>query len=452
MSWKLIGVGAVAGGLMATLQGCGGGGGPTPSPSGPTPAPTPPPEWKWTKGNPKCNSKFSEAPCTPVADGDAMAKYLTDNYGAFDPVKLEGGSLGVYVTMQDALPDSHGKLHGDLHHYCKNRTQTAPCYQGRADCILSIALYNRHIMLDGDKVGAHMNTFAGRQAGYVLNTSKVENRYAKCAYIFDGASSNRLNQGCGDAAIGGADCSNTNSAYYNICPSTGKPCKPEDIEVRPRNDCTKIESGQFKRPWPNRTDQTPCYFTGPAFRFPDYSHAKEDNLLVEMVKNRLYNENPKPGDCSNYLDQCPGYPPEGADGYCCRAWYHGIKYPCKLNSHNCNRMAKWNEVVVDLNPMIDDLQEDPNSVIVAFVYGPSSLPQAKALRDAFKQTYGGPGDAPMIFLDQAVNVLPNLKKAGSPFVFKPTPTREEVGALTWDEADEYERWLMTGKEEPSVSV
>jgi len=439
---------ALAGGLMATLQGCGGGGGGTTTTTTTT---TTPAVWKWTKGHPKC--KFDDPSgksCVQPADGNAMAKYLTENYGAFDPKKITDGALGVYITMQDAKPDSSGKLVGDLHHYCRN----SPCFQGRADCILSVALYNRHIMLDGDTVGAHLKTFAGRCAGYVLNTSKSENKYNKCAYLFDGASSNRLYFGCGDAATGSTSCDNKtkNSAFYNICPSTGKTCQPGDKEVRPRNDCTKITSGPLKRPWPVRTDETPCYFTGPAFAYPDYSEAKSFNKMTQMVTERIKDENAAPGDCSDPKDQCPNYPPQGANGYCCKAWNKGIKYACSNHQTDCNRMAKWNEIVMDLRPMIDDLEHDPNGVIVAFVYGKSCKPQGEALRTAFKERYGGPGDAPLIFLDQTVNVLPNLKKSGTPFVYQPDPTREEVGALTWDEADEFERWMMTGKDEPSVSV
>lgn len=436
---------------MATLQGCGGGGKggatTTPAPSPPTPAPA---VWKWTKGHPKCmfDDKSGKS-CVPAADGQEMAKYLTENYGAFNPKKIEpGDALGVYITMQDARPDATGKMVGYLHHYCKN----APCFKGRADCILSVALYNRHIMLDGDTVGAHLKTFAGRCAGYVLNTSKSESRYNKCAYIFDGASSNKLYFGCGDGAAGGVDCNSTASAFHNICPSTQKTCQPGDPEVRPRNDCTKITSGKWKRPWPKRTTDTPCYFTGPAFAYPDMSGATSWNKMTDMVSHRIADEDPAPGRCLDTLDQCPGFWPQGANGYCCRAWDHGKKYPCKIGQTNCNRMAKWNEIVMDLRPMIEDLEHDPNGVIVAFVYGQSCLPQGKALRDTFKETYGGPGDAPLIFLDQTVNVIPTLKKSGTPFVYKENPTREEVGALTWDEADEFERWMMTGRDEPSVSV
>ena len=107
---------------------------------------------------------------------------------------------------------------------------------------------------------------------------------------------------------------------------------------------------------------------------------------------------------------------------------------------------------MDLRPMVYDLQHDPNSVIVAFVYADSNLPQAKALRAKFKETYGGPGDAPLIHLDEGVNVIEKLKLYDTPFKYIENPTREQVGALTWEEADEFERWMMTGRDEPSVSV
>merc|ERR1719453_2931415 len=49
-----------------------------------------------------------------------MAKYLSKNYNAFDPLNLSGDPLGVYVTMQPG---------GDLHHYCSTLTGAGECYQ-----------------------------------------------------------------------------------------------------------------------------------------------------------------------------------------------------------------------------------------------------------------------------------------------------------------------------------
>ena len=56
-------------------------------------------------------------------------------------------------------------------------------------------------------------------------------------------------------------------------------------------------------------------------------------------------------------------------------------------------MKKWNEVVVDLRPFLEDLENDPNDVISAFVYSDASgKPVAEKLRTEFKDKFGGPGD------------------------------------------------------------
>lgn len=358
--------------------------------------------------------------CTAPQDGASLAKYLSKNYNAFDPKTMSGDSLGVYVTMQPG---------GDLHHYCSTLTGKGHCFQGRADCILSVALYNRYIMLDGDKQGAHLKVFAGRAAGYVINTSLAETRYNKCAYIFDGASTYKLNQGCGDAAAGAQVCSNRGAAFYDISPSTNKTITINDPEVQPNTNCESIiKPGTHHRPWPNTTGQAPCYFTGPAFGY-SYANPKvdaKDNKIAKMVENRLYNQNPKPGDCSNPQDQCPGYPPAGDDGKaCCPVWKKGVKTECGHKQTDCNRLAKWNEVVMDLRPMIEDLKTDPNVVIPAFVYAAGHKGDAEKLRDTFKKQYAGIGDIPLILMDQTKDVT-QQDKFGPPFVFEGTVAESTI--------------------------
>lgn len=364
--------------------------------------------------------------CTQVeTDKEKLASTFTKTFQDFDPESPEGKQLGIYMTMQT----------NDLHLYCGTSDASdgdGKCWNGHADCILSIAIYNNHMMLDGDLQGGHLNTFAHMTAGYILNPDLVENRYAKCAYMFDGAINSRLYWGCGDAGKG--DCDNPESAFGNQCkdPKTGalRTCQADDVEVRPRNDCTRISdpTNPFARPFPALTKETPCYWTGAAFRYPDYTKAKEDNHLKEMVINRIKNENPIPGDCSKIEDQCQDpvtgayFRPIGPNGYCCKPWFHGKPQGgCEqgVNSEHqagCNRMRKWNEIAVDLRPMFEDLQNDPNNVILAFVYsdmGGKSV--ATRLRKDFKDKFGGPGDVPLIFLDQGQNVIKTMKKFGSPF-------------------------------------
>jgi len=345
---------------------------------------------------------------------------LSKNYNAFDSKTMSGDSLGVYVTMQPG---------GDLHHYCSTLTGDGDCFEGRADCTLSVALYNRYIMLDdgtkyGDKQGAHLKVFAGRAAGYVINTSLAETRYAKCAYIFDGASTYKLNQGCGDGAMGAQRCSNRGAAFYDVCPSTNKTCTVNDPEIQPNTNCESIiKPGRHHREWPNTTSEAPCYFTGPAFGY-SYANPKvdaKDNKIAKMVENRIYNQNPNPGDCSSPLDQCPGFPPAGADGKCCPDG----PWRCRYAQKDCNRLAKWNEVVLDLRPMIEDLKTDPNVVIPAFVYAAGHKGDAERLRDTFKNQYSGIGDVPLILIDDSKDVR-QQDKYGPPFVFEGTEAESTI--------------------------
>merc|ERR550525_1648348 len=73
-------------------------------------------------------------------------------------------------------------------------------------------------------------TTFGRPVGYVFNQTMVENELGKCSFIFDGASENRLNNGCGTGA--GSDCKSDGSAYQDICKSSGKTCTADDPEVK----------------------------------------------------------------------------------------------------------------------------------------------------------------------------------------------------------------------------
>lgn len=346
MRVKALVTGGLCGGVAFILQGCGGGGG---------------------GGGTTSTTTTTTFPKSWPRSGPEIAELLNEKYNAYDNITKQG-DLGVYITMQ----------HDDLHMYCGT-----PCHDGYADCILSVALYNKHVMLDGDKYGAHMKVFAGRSAGYVINSTLAETKYNKCAYIFDGASTFRLNRGCGDAApaVGDGSCAKgKHSAYADLC-STGKTCTIDDPEIQPNSNCLKIT-----RPWPNTTAGAPCYFTGPAFDYPR-TNAKYDHIR-EMIENRIYNQGWPPGDNSAPNDAC-----------------------CD------NRLAKWNEVVMDLRPLIADLKHDPALVIPAFVYIKGHKNEAEDLRKLFQDTYGVPGDTPLIYMDVTVDVM-HQDKMGKPFVFE----------------------------------
>jgi len=236
-----------------------------------------------------------------------------------------------------------------------------------------------------------MKVFAGRSAGYVINSTLAETKYNKCAYIFDGATTDRLNQGCGDCAriVGAGACEKTatssgSSPYSDICPSTGKICTIDDPEIQPNSNCEKIT-----RKWPNTTVEAPCYFTGPAFDYPRTDSSADK--IREMVINRIYNQGWPAGDNSAPGDSCAG---------------------CD------NRLSKWNEVVFDLRPMKADLESDPAPVIPAFVYIKGHKEEAAQLRTLFQKTYGTPGDTPLIYMNVMVDVM-HQDTMGHPFQFEP---------------------------------
>jgi hypothetical protein len=252
----------------------------------------------------------------------------------------------------------------------------------------------------------------------VINTSLAESRYNKCAYIFDGASSFKYNHGCGNAASPPQQCTNKGAAYYNVCPSTSKTCTINDVEIQESSNCESIidPKNPHHRPWPNTTGEAPCYFTGPAFGYPTDIGDKYNKINL-MVENRIYNQNPNPGDCSNPMDQCQGYLPAGKDGMCCPVWKDGKPTPCAQMQTECNRLAKWNEIVMDLRPMIEDLKADPNTVIPAFVYAKGHKGDAERLRNTFKSQYAAIGNAPLILMDQTKDVN-HQEKFGPPFVYE----------------------------------
>lgn len=192
-----------------------------------------------------------------------MATYLSTNYNAFDASTMKGDSLGVYITMQDGT-----KGHADLHHYCAALTGKGSCYKGRADCILSVALYNRHVMLDGDKQGAHLKVFAGRSAGYVINTTLAERRYSKCAYIFDGQPVSSTTRDVAVLPQGHRTAKTKMQPFTTSVQALGRHAKSATQKFSQTQTVRASSSPALTIDWPNTTGETPCYFTGPSFAYP----------------------------------------------------------------------------------------------------------------------------------------------------------------------------------------
>jgi len=255
--------------------------------------------------------------------------------------------LGVTISMLFNFKDFNKNL------FCAPLMGTG-CYVGFADCRMSASLHNWKI-INSNYV---FSSVFGRATGYVFNQTMVEKTLGKCSYMFDGATENRYNNGCGLGA--GSNCSRPGSAYADICPSTGKTCVASDPEVK----------GSLCEPFgpipvPIAGDKGyQCFFSGPALNYPKHDQA---NHLLEMVKARLTNE-------------------VSTQDY---------------KAHN--------EVILDERLLIPAISDDPALVIPAFVFSksqPWGQSAAEAMRDKFCAEYQV-AQIPVIGVNDVTDFRPN---------------------------------------------
>lgn len=193
-----------------------------------------------------------------VQGDQALADALNKAYMGFDESD-DTSPLGVTISMA-ANPSTYwGNVFCSL---INNPGGNTTCYQGMADCKLSASLINHKMMISSTT--GKINVGLSRATGYIYNQSMVESTYAKCAYIWDGASNNKYNQGCGDGAPGNS-CDDTGSAFHDICPSTGRTCTGDDDEVK-RAFCEGVPGGTIAIPR-THDGHVQCLFPGPAIDY-----------------------------------------------------------------------------------------------------------------------------------------------------------------------------------------
>jgi len=331
----------LASSMTMLLQGCGGGGGGKTTTTTTSVQPTP--------------------PRTQPMSSEAAAKYLNGLFLGFNQSDAKS-PLGVTISMA-AQPNT---FFGNI--FCstfKNPNGPTQCFNGQADCRLSASLYSHAWTYDPKTNKTLMGL--SRSVGYVFNQSMVESKWAKCSYIWDGASGNKYNRGCGDGAPGTTCEEGTNSAFFDICPSTKKICTANDIEVK-RGLCSQYPGGIH--PVPETHDEFPqCVFPGAAL------------------------------DYHQQADFVPG-PDKTRDMATYRVKYNG--------GHDATgpNVAKWKEVVRDELLLLPDMWQDPAPVLTAFLYTKSQLPisqnNAKAMRDDFCKFYKVQ-DIPLVMVDDTAD-------------------------------------------------
>lgn len=327
---KLLGSAVGVATLSATLQGCGGGGD---APEAATTTTTP---GLTTTGTPRAR--------TPGGDPAEIARLLNEAYYGFsnDTDRPMDRQAPMGVTMN--LPSDRRSFYGNI--FCAeydNPKGSTGCSQGRCDCRFSAALYN-HLMLITE--GSTLMDILARRTAIVFNQTLVENYLSRCYYVWDGASNNKYNVGCGMGAPN--NCSSRNSAFHNICPSTDQVCTANDTESI-RGLCQQF-GGLHPTPVAHSAGFQ-CAFPGPALDYheqQDWQPTDTREHLREMLIFRTKNQ-------------------EGLD-------------------QGSLKTKMWNEVILDVRLLMPLIWEDPALVIPAFVYwkgDPVAKADATAMRDEF---------------------------------------------------------------------
>lgn len=343
-SLVVIGLGS---GMTMLLQGCGGGGG------------------KTTTTTTTTTTTSMHARTKPLSSADA-AKYLNELYLGFD-AKDNTSLLGVTASMAADVNSFFGNIF--CSQFADRPGGRSKCFKGQADCRLSASLYSHAWGYDPKTKKTLMGL--SRQIGYAFNQSMVESRWAKCSYIWDGASMNKYNRGCGEGAPGATCEEDVYSAYRDICKSTNKICTASDPEVK-LAACKQYPGG--RDPVPLAHDKgAQCYFPGPSLNYHDqnsFEPNKDDvKNMRDMATLRVqYNEGKDTQGVSNYV--------------------------------------AWNEVVLDELLLLPDMWYDPAPVLTAFLYTKGGLPISKNLatqvRDDFCKFYKI-SDIPLVMVDDTAD-------------------------------------------------
>jgi hypothetical protein len=260
----------------------------------------------------------------PMTSKEA-ADYLNKLYLGFDKDDTTT-KVGVTVSMAANVSSFFGNI------YCSKFFNPGfngytSCFKGQADCRMSTSTISKNWMTNKDSKA--FAGFAGRAAGYVFNQTMVETKWTKCSYIWDGASFNLLNRGCGDGTTSNACGPTENNAFNNKCgPKLDHTCTAADDEVK-RKICD-VAGGSA--PVPKKHDSEPeCMFPGPAFDFhgqDDFKPGKDYTRV--MAEQRMLNN-------------------DGSD-------------------NEGPNIEKNNEVVLDEELLIPDIWKDPTMAITGIVY------------------------------------------------------------------------------------
>lgn len=290
-------------------------------------------------------------------DGNALAQWMNEMYTGYDP---DDATSPLGVTIQ---------MHQDFEFYCGEA-----CFNGNADCRVSASIYNHRVMVMRESNTIAITTVNSAGSGMFFNQTAIETKLAKCSFQFDGATFNRLNQGCGCGAGGRQDCTDPMCAYNNVDPESNEQATGSSPHV---SRCSCEDSRHFDA---TKTTDEQCYWKGPAFYMPDGT--SEDGTR-KMLAQRVANSDGE----------------EVLGGAMVRV-----------------KNEFWNEVVIDGNVLLQELQRDAARTIPAMIYQKGSAAaraNAEAMAETMALRYHLAAPVPVIAFDKDKDV-----RTGGPFIFE----------------------------------
>jgi hypothetical protein len=290
-------------------------------------------------------------------------------YMSFDE-NNDDSHLGVTISMAS----TQDKFDSNV--FCHGLMET-DCHLGQADCRMSSSLFNHKVIVSGNSLTPTM----GRPVGFIFNQELTETHWGKCSFVFDGATQQNLNNGCG-AGAGGAGCGDQQSAFANQCrlePTQLHTCTREDPEITQHMckcdaDWCSDSYGTITPPTEKASEV--CFYEMPALV---YNASTTTNHLRDSVKQRVLSQ--------------------GTDS---------------------TLTVEWNEVVIDNRLLIPKIREDPANAIWGFVCidpsdDPEACQKAVAMRDEFQTAYSVTGTIPVVAMDPTAD----FTVTGGPFTEPP---------------------------------
>jgi hypothetical protein len=386
LSKAALGV-ALSAPVTFVLQGCGGGGTTTPAPAPPT---TPGPTTTTVAPTTTTRTTTTFTARTPGWTEEEAVQQLNEMYMGFDPSN-DTSPLGVTISFAGNPNSFHENIFCEG--YAPDETH---CFGGNADCGLSGAVINHHVLTTPYGNGTKVASLMDRSVGYIFNQTLTETYWAKCAYLYDGANTLNVNSRCGSTAHGTADCDDHHSAFYNQCTRDEPPTPTSSYHTCARDDpevanmlCAPY--GPLTPPL-HKSDQV-CMYEMPALIVPEdgaksFVPSKTSHLREAM-----------------------------------NARFH--------SDQQSRQFQEWNEIVLDEKLVIPHFHHDPTHTILAFVYvaggqlsTESAQTYATQIRDDYESIYRvhGVPHIPIVEL----NSIDDFTQTGGPFRKAAPPQRVVV--------------------------